>query len=126
MPRIWFRVGGGAPTTGVAGTSDRTMAHIVRSRTQGDCPVSNIESRSPNAPCSLPSVPPCLGMLAGGHGMPVRRNAGCLGALGAQPRRVQHFLVVKLRGRAVLPRRALVIARGLVVLAARRLHGIGH
>lgn len=46
--------------------------------------------------------------------------------LGGHPRRVQHLLLVEARRRAMLPGGTLMIARGQVVLAARRLHGIGH
>src|SRR6185436_11386829 len=67
-----------------------------------------------------------FGMLAGAHRMPVRRDAGRLGIPGGHARRVRHVPVVKLRGRAVLTRRELVLDRRLAVLAALGLQKVGH
>ena len=46
--------------------------------------------------------------------------------LGGHARRVRHVSVVKLRGRAMLTRRELVVDRRLAVLAALGLEKVGH
>jgi hypothetical protein len=64
------------------------------------------------------------GMLASQHRLPVRLGTAFPGALGTDPGRMQHPLVVKLRRSAMLAGRDLMIARGLLVLAARGMDGV--